>query len=245
VIGASLRRALFGVGPLAAGRAVLRRVRHRGPARAPGPPVAPDAFDLAHGLDTAGFRGWRELRGGGASDPYNSGYLPVDPALCRGLLSRVAAPERYTFLDLGCGKGRALVVATEFGFRRVVGVEINRALAQVAQRNAAAVRARFPGRPAIEVVEGDAAAFRLPPGPLVVFLNHPFWGPAMRRVAAGLAASLAGAPREAVVVYLNPALPEAFDALPVLERVPAGGAAGCALWRTRAPRPGLRPPPAP
>ena len=81
--------------------------------------------------------------------------------------------------------------------RRCCQWAINRALAQVAQRNAAVVRARFPGRPAIEVVEGDAAAFRLPPGPLVVFLNHPFWGPVMRRVAASL---------------LNPALPEAFDA---------------------------------
>jgi SAM-dependent methyltransferase len=246
VIGTSLRRALFGVGPRAACRAVLRRARGRWSTRTAEPAPAPDAFDLAHGTDTAGFRGWRELRGGGASDPYNSGYLPVDPATGRNLLSRVAAPEAYTFVDLGCGKGRALVLASEMGFRRVVGVEIDPALAEAARRNAAALRARFPGRVPIEVLHADAAAFRFPPEPLVVFLNHPFWGPVMRRVAARLAASLAEVPREAVVVYLNPVQPGIFDAVPLLERVRAGeGVAECIVWRTRAPRPVVRPTPAP
>ena len=219
MIGLSLRRALFGVGPVAACRAVLRRVRQRGPTRAPGPSPAPDAFDLAHGVDTAGFRGWRELRGGRESDPYNSGYLAADAALSRNLLGSVAAPERFTFVDLGCGKGRVLVLATEFGFRRVIGVEIDPALAQVARRNAAVVRARFPERAPIEIIQGDAAAVRLPPEPLVVFLNHPFWAPVLRQVMGNLAASLAEAPREVLVLYLNPVLSKVLDETPWLERV--------------------------
>ena len=219
MIGLSLRRALFGVGPVAACRAVLRRVRQRGPTRAPGPSPAPDAFDLAHGVDTAGFRGWRELRGGRESDPYNSGYLAADAALGRTLLGSVAAPERSTFVDLGCGKGRVLVLATEFGFRRVVGVEIDPALAQTARRNAAVVRARFPGRVPIEIVQDDAAAVRFPPEPLVVFLNHPFWAPVLRQVVGNLAASLAEAPREVLVLYLNPVLSKVLDEAPWLERV--------------------------
>src|SRR5690348_6689970 len=81
---------------------------------------------------------------------------------------------------------------------------------------------------------------RVPPpaGPLVVFLNHPFWGPVMRRVGGRLAASLAGAPREATITYLHPVLSGIFDAVPLLERVRADApGAGCAVWRTRAPRP--------
>lgn len=254
---AAFRRAAFGVGPVATGRALLRTLLHKDPAVAQpnaGLPPRAHPFDEEYGVDTGGFRSWRELQAGGANDPYISGYIGIAPSIGRKVIGLVEDPGQYAFVDLGCGKGRALVVASERPFRRIIGVEIAAELADAAAANARAIRARHPARPEIEVLQADAALFTLPPGPLVLFLYQPFEMPVMRAVAASLAASLAASPRPAVVIYVFPVLRRAFDRLPVLERAAEGrlmpteeerpyGYAGrdwtdqFIIWRTRAPQP--------
>ena len=223
MIGTSVRRALFGVGLRAAWRGVWRRVSFHPP-----PQIGtPDPFDLDRGIDTAGFHSWRALRSGQTSDPYNAGYLPAEPAAVQELLSLVRNPAAYTFLDLGCGKGRVLALAAEAGFQRIIGVEINPALAAIARQNTA----RLGSSAKIEIWNTDAAAVALPREPLALFLNHPFWKPVMERVAANLERSLSEAPRPVFVLYLNPMLAELLEQIHALERVQSG-AAGM-LWRTR------------
>ena len=253
----ALRRAMFGVGPVATMRALLRNARGKDPAAAQpnaGLPPRPHPFDEEHGVDTGGFRSWRDLQAGGANDPYISGYIGIAPSIGRRVIGLVEDPGQYAFVDLGCGKGRALILASERPFRRVIGVEIAAELADAAAANAEAIRARHPGRPEIEVVQADAASFTLPPGPLVLFLYQPFEMPVMRAVASSLAASLAASPRPAVVIYVFPVLRRAFDRMPALERAGEGtlqpteeerpyGYAGrdwtdqVIIWRTRAPQP--------
>ncbi len=255
----ALRRAMFGVGPVATARALLRGIRRKDPAVTQpyaGLPQGPHPFDEEHGVETGGFRSWRELQTGGANDPYISGYIGVGPSIARRLIGMVEDPEQYAFVDLGCGKGRALVIASERPFRRVIGVEIAAELAGAAAVNAQAIRTKYPRRPEIEVLQADAATFVLPPGPLVLFLYQPFEMPVMRAVAASLAKSLAASPRPAIVIYVFPVLRRAFDRLPILERAAEGtlepteeerpyGYAGrdwtdhFMIWRTRATRPGI------
>lgn len=160
VISAALRRALFGVGPTAACRAALQRMRYR-PAACD---TEPDAFDRARGSETTGFSSWRALRTGRACDPYNAGYLPAEPAAAETLLSCVTQPEAFTFVDLGCGKGRVLTLAAEKGFRRVIGIEVHPALAAIARENVAR------SHPDIEIWNEDAVEVTLPSEKLVLFL---------------------------------------------------------------------------
>ena len=183
---------------------------------------------------------WRALGGAGESSAFNAGYLGVDPNVARRALARIEAPERYSFVDLGCGKGRALIVASEFGFHEILGLELSPALTADAVLNIAKVRAAHPDRAPMHAIRADAASFTPPPGPFVVFLYHPFEAPVMRRVVKAISASLAAAPREAVVVYVNARLARLFDAAPALERVdPADheppSAARALLWRTKTP----------
>ena len=255
----ALRRAMFGVGLVATARALLRGMRRHDPTVTQpnaGLPQGPHPFDEEHGVETGGFRSWRELQTGGANDPYISGYIGVGPSIARRLVGMVEDPGQYAFVDLGCGKGRALVVASERPFRRIIGVEIAAELAGAAAANAKAIRTRYPARPEIEVLQADAATFVLPPGPLVLFLYQPFEMPVMRAVAASLAKSLAASPRPAIVIYVFPVLRRAFDRLPILERAAEGtlepteaerpyGYAGqdwtdqFMIWRTRATQPGI------
>jgi SAM-dependent methyltransferase len=221
-----VRRALFGVGLRAACRGMLRRVSFHPP---PGI-AASDPFDVDRGIDTAGFCSWRVLDSGQTSDPYNAGYLPAEPAAVRVLLSCVRNPTAYTFLDLGCGKGRVLALAAEAGFQRIIGVEINPALAAIAQQNAT----RLGGSAEIEIWNMDAADVSLPREPLALFLNHPFWRPVMKRVVDNLERSLIEAPRPLFVLYVNPVLAEMFEQISKLERIHEG--AEGMLWRARSAR---------
>jgi len=175
-------------------------------------------FDRAHGTDTSGYVGTEDL----PSSPFDASrqhvYGGSQPGIIRSALGMLPSLEGFTFVDLGCGKGRPLLVATEFPFRDLVGVELSSQLAADAQKNAAVFRQRFPDRVPVRVENGDASIFAYPPGHLVVFLYNPFGAEVIAKVVAGIEAALAAEERTIFVVYYNPVHGVCMDASPVLKR---------------------------
>lgn len=221
-IAITAQRALLGVGLLRTSRALLRGLRRSKPdAQGWTAHVDPGLhpFDTAFGVETAGFIGWRDLQSGGPNDPYISGYLGVTPSVCRRMIDIIGNPAEYTFVDYGCGMGRAAIIASERPFYRVIGLEIVASLAEIARRNVAVVTRNFPDRPSIEIVVGDAVDFELPPGPLVLFFFQPFERPVLRAVLDRLEQSLAAAPRPVILLYLNPLVSKLLDDRSFLERL--------------------------
>lgn len=127
-------------------------------------------------------------------------------------------PSQTTFIDLGCGKGRALAIAAAHGFRRVIGVEFDPELVAEARRNVARVAA-VTGTP-IEVVDGDAGEYAIPAEPTLVFVYNPFGPAVMARVVANVERSAAehGGPVHVLYMYANQ--PEPWRAAPTLVEVP-------------------------
>src|SRR6266566_1227205 len=85
-------------------------------------------FDKRHGLDTAGYLSKRDLVTGHPNDVYLTGYSAVAPSvfrqMCRRWIDTLAARRRvqaFSFVDVGAGKGRALLLASELPFRKVIG----------------------------------------------------------------------------------------------------------------------------
>lgn len=175
-------------------------------------------FDRSHGTDTSGWVSAAELPRGEAARDHAICYAGSQPSLLRLALAQLPALDTCTFVDLGCGKGRALLVASEFPFRDILGVELSAPLARVARRNAALIARRFPQRPAISIAVADASTFPLPAGNLVLFLYHPFSAGLVARVAAGIDAALAAERRTVHVVYYNPVAGHCFDASQRLRR---------------------------
>lgn len=204
----TLARRALSLGPTRVAQALFRRSLSAFAQKSPPPPL--DGFDAAHQVQTSGFVGWEALKSGRSSDACNAGYLPVDEAILCEALAHIPEPSRFTFLDLGCGKGRALLVASRLPFQKILGVEISPTLAAIAGENA-----RAGARP-IEVHEGDAAEFPIPSGPFVIFMYHPFEAPVMRKVVQNITAALTVAPRSAYVIYVNPKLRALFDIEPIL-----------------------------
>jgi SAM-dependent methyltransferase len=116
---------------------------------------------------------------------------------------------RATFVDLGSGKGRAVLLAAQRAFREVVGVELSPALHAVAERNVGIMAHGL--RAPVRLVLGDAATFDVPDGPVIVYLYHPFREPVAELVVDRLCASLARAPRPAAILYNHPTLARPLD----------------------------------
>ncbi len=166
-------------------------------------------FDLEFGVRTSGLVAGRNLKSGHRNDRHNTAYYGVSPSVLQGMVVRwrrtkPAAPiDEFTFVDLGAGMGRAVLLASELPFRAVVGVELNPALARIGRRNMAlwrkAGRALAPMRMACR----DVTEFALPAGPCVVFLFNPFGAPVLKRLLTVWSEDFAGREGQLDILYVN------------------------------------------
>jgi SAM-dependent methyltransferase len=175
-------------------------------------------FDRSHGTHTSGFVSADQLAAQEAAGAHAVFYAGSQPSVLREALKVVPSLETCTFVDLGCGKGRPLLVASEFPFRDILGVELSRDLAEVAERNAAIIAERFPDRTAIRIALGDASNFPIPSGDVVLFLYHPFAAELVVKVVRAVEAALTAESRSIYIVYYNPVAAQCFDASSLLTR---------------------------
>jgi len=117
------------------------------------------------------------------------------------------APQEATFVDLGCGLGRIVLLASRRPFRQVVGVEFSPALCEVARENLNRFGAARRRCPDVRIVCDDAKDYRLPRGAAIVYLFNPFHGPVLATVVEALATH-AG---DLNVIYHTPLGRAAFD----------------------------------
>jgi SAM-dependent methyltransferase len=173
-------------------------------------------FDAQYGLETSRkFARWRWRTGDPAADAANVGYVGSQPSVIRrGLTVLPTIARGSTFVDIGCGKGRGLAVASEFSFGDIYGVELLSKLAQVAEANMALLAARHPARTRPRVLQGDATQPPLPEaGDVAIYMYNPFSGELVDRLLDSLETHLERAPQlRAFVVYCNPVHGERLDA---------------------------------
>lgn len=175
-------------------------------------------IDVYYGIDTSGFVPAEAIHPDQSLTKKIIPYAGSQPGIVRTALSTIPNPGEYTFVDIGCGKGRVTIVASEFGFRKIIGVELSSDLVRVARANAEKVTRQYPDRPPIEIVEGDATRFPFPGGKVVVFMYHPFGRELMSQLRSTLESHIASSIEHIFIVYQNPVHGELFDAVPALTR---------------------------
>ncbi|QHN04442.1 class I SAM-dependent methyltransferase [Granulicella sp. WH15] len=195
-------------------------------AKIPTEPVYP--FDQIHGTDTGGLIPASALHVGHPNDRHITAYYGVAPSILDTLIdhwleSRPVFPiDRYTFLDIGAGKGRAMLVASLHPFHRVLGVELNPHLAAIARTNIAVFPASASPLAPVSLIEGDALAAELPDTPTVAFLFHPFEAPVLRRFLARVTQAFRDRPGHFDLLYVNAEHATVIDQHPGFTRVYAG-----------------------
>lgn len=132
-------------------------------------------------------------------------YQPTEPAVFREMLSALPINFRdFTFIDIGSGKGRTLLMASDYPFRRIIGVELLSELHHIAQENIRRYKNENQQSFAIDSQSVDARDFAFPNDPLVLYFFNPLPQSGMKAVLAHLEESLKECPRDAYVVYHNP-----------------------------------------
>lgn len=136
-------------------------------------------------------------------------YQPISEASFRTLLARLAdlvgaALPLYTFIDMGCGMGKVLLLAAEHPFRQVIGVEFAPELVAICEKNLRKDRAALQRRcHTMTVTLADAADFSFPRCPLVVFLYNPFGPEVLALLLKNLCCAQRSGACEDFVVYHN------------------------------------------
>lgn len=159
------------------------------------------AFDEQHGTDTFA-RKWVSVRSGVPSDTLGFGYGPVNQDFFREILHAVRVPlAGYTLVDVGAGKGAAVMVASEFNFKRHLAVELNADLIRVGQDNLARYRASTGRAFHPEWVQADFFTWQLPDEDCLLFLNNPFPPDMSLDAIRWIEQSLQQRPRRMLLVY--------------------------------------------
>lgn len=138
----------------------------------------------------------------GLSDPHRVNYEPSGWLDLRRILWREEIGPEDVFLDLGSGKGRAVLLAARHPFGRVIGVELSDRLNAIARRNLAARRHRLRCRD-VELVTADVVDYRIPDDVSVVYIFNAFGGPVFDAVIEQLVASVDRHPRTVRLIYQN------------------------------------------
>jgi SAM-dependent methyltransferase len=175
-------------------------------------------FDQRYGVDTGGLIGGGDLRSGHRNDVYNTAYYGMAPSRFQRVMEywiedQTHPPlENYSFVDLGCGKGRAVMMASEFRFREVVGVELHPGLAGVAEANVAAWTAAGRTVCPVRIIRQDATEFAFPDGACLLYLFNPFAAPVIERLVERIETDFAGRPGMLDLIYFNPEAGELLEA---------------------------------
>lgn len=159
-------------------------------------------FDWQYRVNTtSGGVGWRARLLG----LLNSAYQPMEQELFSEMLDALGIDySEFTFIDIGSGKGRALLMASAYPFRRVLGIELLPELNEIAQHNIAKFASSEQRCRRVEAVAADATTFQFPADPLVVYLFHPLPATGFAKVMRNLETSWRERPRPVHVVYANP-----------------------------------------
>jgi hypothetical protein len=177
-------------------------------------------FDWDYRVDTTSATvGWRDRLLG----VFHSAYQPTDPLFFHPMMRSLDIDfSRFTFIDLGSGKGRTLLMASEYPFHRILGVELMPELHRIAMGNLEKFHSQAQRCFAIQSLWEDARTFQFPLEPTVLYLFNPLPEAALSTVVRNLEASLRQHPREIFVLYHNPVLRHLLDSSPSLHEVATG-----------------------
>jgi SAM-dependent methyltransferase len=147
----------------------------------------------------------------GYNDPDCHEYVPSGYSDFRALMRAIPLRKNQdVFLDYGAGKGRALIMAGTYPFRRIIGVELSAQLLETAQLNIERARRRLRCKE-IELVNADASSFIVPTDVTVIYFFNPFHGAVLAAALENIRRSITELPRLIHILCTNPSSQSRFD----------------------------------
>lgn len=117
--------------------------------------------------------------------------------------------ENKNFTDFGCGKGRAMIVASHYGFRIITGIDFAKALCLMAEKNIQNTKALFPSAK-FNIICDDVVNYKIQKDQTVFFFFNPFDEVIMLKVVKNILSSIKEKDRKIYIMYANPVHKEIF-----------------------------------
>jgi SAM-dependent methyltransferase len=137
-------------------------------------------------------------------------YMPVNYFIIENLLMKLPANAfAGRFLDIGCGKGRAMCIAMQFGFVNITGIDFAKELITEAAKNLEQTKQRFPAAH-YHLLWKDLTTFEIEPDTNTIFLFNPFDEEMMKMTVEKIVDSLQLHPRPIYVLYASPRFENLF-----------------------------------
>ena len=189
-------------------------------------------FDRRYGVDTFPLVDVADLDVDDATKSESNRFQSIYEHLFEEAIGHVKIDHAaYTFVDFGSGKGKAMMLASLYPFKKIVGVEFSSELCRLCERNLAVFADARQKTKAFEVHCLDARKYELVTEPSVFFFFNPFRAPLMNSVLERIAESIRAHPHPVWIIYCNPEFAACIDAFPVFE--PVASARRFRVWRTR------------
>jgi hypothetical protein len=188
-------------------------------------------YDWDHRVNTTSAAlSWRDRLLG----VFHSPYQPTESVLFHEMIEAWRQESHadfhdFVFIDLGSGKGRTLLMASDYSFRRIIGVELLPALHSAAVDNLRKYKSESQKCFALEAVCGDATEFIFPAQAIVLYLFNPLPESGLRRVITNLERSIEETPRAVFVLYHNPLLEHVLSGSDCFNKI--GGTYQYGLYR--------------
>jgi hypothetical protein len=163
------------------------------------------AFDKRYNVETACEEALGEM--GVAADAVgrgNSFYRVTWGWLIEKAISHLEIdPQRHSFIDYGSGKGKAMLIASNYPFKTIIGLEYARRLHEIATENCRRYRSADQKCHSLHSILGDVLDYTPPSGPIVCFMCNPFDETTLRAVFKSWRVRYQSGGREIRILYLN------------------------------------------
>jgi hypothetical protein len=110
---------------------------------------------------------------------------------------------RYTFIDYGSGKGKAMLIAACRPFKAIVGLEFAPRLHEIAAENCRTYRHPDQKCHSLLPIMGDVLNYSPPSGPIICFMCNPFDQKTLREVFKSWRMRYQRGERDIFILFLN------------------------------------------
>lgn len=162
-------------------------------------------FDMRYQIDTINTAQLETLKIDSENKAVGNYYEGTNAYIFQKMIAKVKLnPAQTVFVDFGSGKGKAMFMAAERGFRKVVGVEFSIELVETCRQNLTIFQNKTRSQTQFEILHMDASKYAIPADANLLFFSNPFNEELTNKVIENILRSLAEAPREIWVVHLHP-----------------------------------------
>ncbi len=156
-----------------------------------------------YGINTTGADDLNHLEKKGIDVSHATIYMPASYDLLEIFFTEIKLQSFHHFLDIGCGKARAMCVAASYEIKKISGIELSKELYNAAQENIAVSKEKYPSTQ-FQIYNNDAFYFDIEDDVDCIFMFNPFDETIMSGVMENIETSLENNLRNMTIIYINP-----------------------------------------